>query len=159
MSQNQFLTMMHGINPDRLEKVIVESMNEYWHKASSQIVQPKMCFDNCFQLAINLNVTYVLGIYHNIIPIEHAWLKVGDIYIDPTLEIVKKEIKDQHQYSSLIEIRPADLISFVTDINEITKQGCYPPMFSTARHHPKCVDLFLTNKEVIRLTKSNIVHI
>ena len=44
-----------------------------------------------------------------LIPIEHAFVKVGDLYIDPTFEMALKEDVSRNYYVSLIEIDWEDL--------------------------------------------------
>ena len=145
MSLNQFIKLSHGLKTENLKEVTVKPMTEQQRETSLSVVEAKRCFDNCFQLAHSLDATYVLGIYHHLIPIEHAWIKVGDgSYIDPTLEIVSET---KGTYLSLVEIPVSELINFCVEIDEITTRGIFPPMFETVRHHPDFQDCFLSNRE------------
>lgn len=49
----------------------------------------KACFHNA-ELAIRANKggLYVLGFWQHLIPVEHAWVRFGDTYHDPTSEIL-----------------------------------------------------------------------
>ena len=157
MSLNQFIKLSHGIDTDQLNEVLVTAMNEEQRESSLPVVQPNRCFDNCFQLAMHLNATYVLGIYHHLIPIEHAWLKVGDTYIDPTLEVVTGEVKGT--YLSLVEVRATELIDFVVEIDRITKEGAFPPMFETVRRHPEYRGRFISCKERSQFFGGKLVNL
>ena len=73
--------------------------------------QAKECYKNAAMLVPLLslfrrNVRYVEGIAYcyGLIPIEHAFVKVGDIYIDPTFELALQKDVTKEQYVSLIEL-------------------------------------------------------
>lgn len=158
MSLSQFIQMSHGINPTFLNEVNVVAMDDQQREIAREIVQPKRCFDNCFRLAMHLDVTYVLGVYHHLIPIEHAWLKVGDVYIDPTLEMVTDELKGT--YLSLVEVRASELIDFVVEVQDITNaDAAYPPMFEHIKHHPEFRGRFVSNRERSAFFDPKIVNI
>ena len=55
---------------------------------------------------------YVEGfVFSNgLFPIEHAFVKIGDRYIDPTFEMALKRDPRQEMYVSLIEIAPRELL-------------------------------------------------
>lgn len=55
---------------------------------------------------------YVEGFVHSnaLFPIEHAFVKIGDRYIDPTFERALKRDPRQEMYVSLIEIAPRELL-------------------------------------------------
>ena len=87
--------------------------------------QQKMCYKNASDL-VNLIANPIGGLFFpepiwyvegfayccDLLPIEHAFVKYGDIYIDPTFERalhrdVRKEI-----YASLIELEPLTMIQY-----------------------------------------------
>lgn len=145
MSLEQFVIMSHGVKPEGLKRVTINPMDSVWRKRANLVVQPKQCFDNCFNLCVEHEVTYVLGICHIMIPIEHAWLKIDGKHYDPTLEIASGELSGS--YHSLIEIKSTDLINYITEVNEEASTGLYAPMFSTMRHHRLLKDLFVSDRE------------
>ena len=146
MSLEQFVMMSHGVKPERLTRVTVKPMDAVWRKRAKLVVQPKRCFDNCFNLAVEHDVTYVLGVCHKLIPIEHAWIKLADgQYVDPTLEIVTGELTGS--YHSLIEIKASELIEYITEVHNDASVGLYAPMFSTMKFHRLLKDLFVSDRE------------
>ena len=86
--------------------------------------QKKQCFNNAFKaLAGHPDSKYVLGyvFLHNI-PIEHAWIKEGDVYYDVTLDPAK-----QHGYISVSEFSLNDIMLYVD------KYGHAPSLFDINR--------------------------
>lgn len=86
--------------------------------------QKKQCFNNAFKaLTGHPDSKYVLGyvFLHNI-PIEHAWIKEGDIYYDVTLDPAK-----QHGYVSVSEFSMSDIMSYVD------KHGHSPSLYDLNR--------------------------
>lgn len=144
MSLKQFIKLSHGLNPNKLSEVTVDSMNETLASIASKTVKQNRCYDNCLQLAMRLDASYVLGIVHHLIPIQHAWLKIGNVYYDPTLEVVLDTVPEG-KYFALLEMPADELINFITEIDEISNEGVYPPMFETVKHHPKYSDCFFSN--------------
>mgnify|MGYP003576831144 CR=1 FL=1 len=72
--------------------------------------QPKQCFNNAWRHVIDHpGSTYVLGYYMYMgqIPIEHAWVKEGNGYLDVTLD--EKKIKSSDAYMKVIEV-PRELL-------------------------------------------------
>ncbi len=143
MSLHNFIQLSHRIEASRLKEINIQNMPEQLRSIAEPIVKPKRCFDNSFKLATSLNATYVLGIYCKTIPIEHAWLKIGDNYYDPTLEIVVNDTAGK--YLSLVELSEAELISTIVEIDEVADTGVYPPMFETIKHHSNFSDLFISD--------------
>lgn len=147
MSLNNFIQLTHGINPDFLKEVDVVPMTVEQLAVAKDIVQPQQCFDNCFELAASLNATYVLGVYCGLIPIEHAFIKVGDKYYDPTLEIVTGNLEGQ--YFSFLEIPLSELVEFITKVQEVNRsEHAYPPMLQDVRNHPDCNDMFISMRDM-----------
>ena len=76
----------------------------------------KACFLNAYNyVTTHVNCVYVLGYYLYMgIPIEHAWVKQGDNYIDVTLN----DNKEGDRYFKCEEITPETL----REINKLFKQ-------------------------------------
>ncbi|HBC3404766.1 TPA: hypothetical protein KDZ97_003637 [Vibrio parahaemolyticus] len=149
MSLSTFVKLSYGLNPAELVPVSVQPMNEQQREIAQEVVLPKRCFDNSIQLAMHLDATYVLGVYQSIIPIEHAWLKVGDTYIDPTLETVIGDVSGE--YLSLMEVKASELMDLVEAIQRYSgDDAAYPPMFHTIRTFPEFSHLFISNKDRLR---------
>lgn len=86
--------------------------------------EQKQCYRNAFNLVsliahpfskiIGFNpdsVRYVDGFVYEpgLIPIEHAFVRIGDQYVDPTFERVLKRDVTQCKYVSLVELNLAEL--------------------------------------------------
>lgn len=84
----------------------------YLHHAHSQ---QKQCFNNAYLALNDNNDLYVLGYYMmdlstQQIPIEHAWIKRGNVYYDVTLEP-----RDNDAYVSLVELTLDQVVEFADD--------------------------------------------
>lgn len=73
-------------------------------------LQMKECYSNSLHVAqalsaIRDDVRYVEGyaLAANVLPIPHAWVKVGEDYIDPTFELVLKKDVRVETYAALGE--------------------------------------------------------
>lgn len=133
-----------GIVSGNLRSIEVSKMTGKVKEAASVIVKPKACYDNCFNLAHQLNVTYVLGVaFMSSIPypIAHAWLKIDDQYIDPTLETVFEDI-EHYSYLSLVEIPAKEILSVVDVVSKATGKGSFVPMIESIAHHPRWSNMF-----------------
>lgn len=139
MSLNELIKSKFGLKPDVLTDVEIIPMSEKIKAIAGEQVEFKRCYDNCLNLAHQLDATYVLGLRDIGIPLPHAWLKVDGQYIDPTIETFS-EVKGT--YHSLVEVPAGELIDYITEIDDLVGKGSYPPMLSTVCHHPKHKDLF-----------------
>ena len=105
--------------------------------------QQKQCYRNAAELVFLMEradwlfpepVRYIEGYGYCMFPIEHAFVKYGDRYIDPTFERachldVRKEL-----YASLIELEPDTLRRYLLDT------GNYGGMYQYAyllEHNPE----------------------
>lgn len=89
---------------------------KHWRYRAKQ----KMCYKNAAELVrlIKMDcrfpepIRYVEGfVYSNgLFPIEHAFVKIGDRYVDPTFERALKRDPRKELYVSLIEVAPLDLL-------------------------------------------------
>jgi hypothetical protein len=88
------------------QKVEVEISNQPW-------ALPKKCFDNAYYYASKkTGALYILGHYVMYgVPIEHAWIKEGDRYLDTT---IKNRIEGD-QFMSLFELDTQVLASVVME--------------------------------------------
>lgn len=88
--------------------------------------QQKMCYRNaayliqiieqwCFLLSdFNLPIKYVEGYAYcyGLFPIEHAFVKIGDKYIDPTFERALHRDVRKEMYASCIELDPETMARY-----------------------------------------------
>jgi hypothetical protein len=82
----------------------------------------KDCYNNTFR-AMGGTGAYVLGfVFFHGIPIEHAWLKEGGKYFDPTLDP-----KDQQGYVKVLEVPHDQLMAYVE------KNGHSPSLYDLNR--------------------------
>lgn len=87
--------------------------DEEWRLLEQRTImglQMKECYSNSLNVAQTLsairdNVRYVEGysLVANVLPIVHAWVKVGEDYIDPTFELVLKKDVTKETYAALGE--------------------------------------------------------
>ena len=86
--------------------------------------QVKQCYKNAADLVMLMSqlgfmfrepAKYVEGISGNIVPIDHAFVKVGSRYIDPTYEMVLKKDVRKETYVSLIELDPVTMGQYLVD--------------------------------------------
>lgn len=95
-------------------KPIKEVLNdEEWgllEQGTIMSLQMKECYSNSLHIveassAIRDDVRYVEGysLVVNVLPILHAWVKVGEDYIDPTFELVLKKDVTKETYGALGE--------------------------------------------------------
>ena len=96
----------------------------------------KMCYKNASDLVCILSdpsykelfpeeIKYVEGFAYcyGVMSVEHAWVKIGDKYIDPTFErVLKKNVKKEF-YASLIELDLFTMCQYQVDT------GCYGELY------------------------------
>lgn len=115
---------------------IVEFIAEQYGTTATEVVPeishqawsaPKRCFENAYHYASSTpGAIYVLGQYviHGI-PVEHAWVKDGDRYLDVTL----KERKPNDRFFVLFELDELALFSAVL------RCGIAPNLYDYAKIH------------------------
>ncbi|WP_224962654.1 hypothetical protein [Geomonas subterranea] len=76
-------------DPELARQVTVAPLPSPVRRRIRNLVAYKACFRNA-ELAIRTNKggLYVLGYWQHLIPVEHAWVRFGDVYHDPTSEIL-----------------------------------------------------------------------
>lgn len=89
--------------------------------------QPKECYKNATRLAMLFpdRIEYVEGYYGimGVLGTEHAWNRVGDKYIDITVELVlQKNIADEH-YVQLMTLDANEVTDMVLEVD------CYTWLF------------------------------
>lgn len=111
-------------------------------------VEEKHCYNNATNYVLTLimngysfdEVKFVLGYAHSIIPVEHAIVKVGDIYFDPTWQLLGVcglvDGKRQTEFVVVAELSPGELS------NAIELNRMYPPSVSDYLSNPKLRELF-----------------
>lgn len=125
------------------------SMNEVFTGKQMKFLQrafhpePKQCFQNCACLVQLLShpfgkmlgfeadaIKYVDGFAYEpgMIPIEHAFVKVGNLYCDPTFETVLNIDVSKCEYVSLLELKWRDLRRI------LEKRGFYGPLYGETQN-------------------------
>lgn len=77
-------------DPELARQVTVAPLPSAVRRRIQNRVAYKACFHNA-ELAIKANKRaglYVLGYWQHLIPVEHAWVRFGNVYHDPTSEIL-----------------------------------------------------------------------
>ena len=93
--------------------------------------KPKMCYRNAHRLCEvfpEKGIEYVEGyttIFDGTFPIEHAWNKVGDKYVDITFELALKNDVTKEIYMSL------GVYSWRTLLQTSLATGCYGDIYRT----------------------------
>lgn len=84
----QILTLS-GQDPAAAREVLVAPLPSPIRRRIQRRVAYKACYHNA-ELVIRANKggRYVLGYWQHLIPVEHAWVRFGDTYHDPTSEIL-----------------------------------------------------------------------
>ncbi|AWK84548.1 hypothetical protein [Photobacterium damselae] len=97
------------------------------------------CFDNSWNIVtanIVCDAKYVLAISQKVLPVQHAIIKVGNIYYDPTWEL-NQTINDIFDYDNdylvIAEWDRLALHDFVRK-NQSADGNYYAPMLSTIKH-------------------------
>lgn len=85
---------------------------------SSYRAEKKMCYKNASDLVMMLgdteNVRYVEGYASSFgIPIEHAFVRVGDRYVDPTFELALGQDVRGVAYVSCYEFEPVKMAKYL----------------------------------------------
>jgi len=77
----------------------------------------KECFGNSARIAMGgiKGAKYVEGFvsFAGVIPLEHAWVKIGDKYYDPTAEGPLKGGSDMGHYTALIELNEDEVLDYM----------------------------------------------
>lgn len=91
-------------------------LNDYQIERIKRIVEAKQCFKNAYHVAeliesMNGNAKYVDGrvLVADFLPIEHAWNKVGDFYIDATFELCLGHDVTKENYALLQEYNVSEV--------------------------------------------------
>lgn len=134
-----FIESAYGVKKKYLSPVMIKSMPEYLLTEAKSIVEPRRCYDNCYHLATRWNVTYVIGF--GIVegfPIQHAWIKIGDNYYDPTLESHHGSFKETMYYKvEEFDEHDLELDNFISEVDLNSGIGLYPPMIEILGFHPR----------------------
>lgn len=97
---------------DRLVKVQCEPMPPKMRVMAEAVCNPNDCYRNVFRMLSGGDMRYVAAIGASVISIDHAILKVGDTYYDPTWELYS-DIGSV--YWVVKEFSPADIGGVVLD--------------------------------------------
>ncbi|MDA0152403.1 hypothetical protein OH460_08820 [Vibrio sp. Makdt] len=129
-----------GTKSSKSTLVHIEAMTKDERELASVISNFKACFDNCFSFIELTSATYVLGYVNVGIPVEHAWIKVGDRYIDPTYETFGIKVDE---YYSVLEVPITKMFNLVTGIAQHSNDVPRAPMLHGLSKHPDFQYLFV----------------
>ena len=109
-----FATMKSHLKPIEVQpcSAIFDKKDCAWIK---RVVQPKQCYRNAYKVGEHfefgeLKPEYVEGkVLCCGLSIDHAWVKIGDIYIDPTFEYALGKDVSREKYAALQEF-PLSLV-------------------------------------------------
>ena len=93
-----------------IKEVLNDEEYQRLEQRTTSGLQMKECYSNSLHVVealsdIRDDVRYVEGysLVANVLPIIHAWVKVGEDYIDPTFELVLKKDVTKETYAALGE--------------------------------------------------------
>ena len=89
-------------------------------------IELKACFNNSASIVLSKpDAAYCIGFANGIIPVEHAWVKIGDTYYDPTWE---KFSEIGSAYKLIRTFNRKELINFLDQSDD------YPPELWRMQH-------------------------
>lgn len=106
----RFNLALAGTDPDQVKEVVVKPLPQSLKRKLEYKVFAKACYHNTYEAlkALKGAGEYVLGYWHQVIPVEHCFLKIGDDYYDPTGEIVFGD-KEERRYFAAFEMSCSDV--------------------------------------------------
>lgn len=120
----RLLTLIEAVNPDKVKKVNIDLLPKEFLKMAHELMKPRMCFNNAYDFITELfigfeyhpnDLSYVLGFsYKYGMFLEHAWVKIGDQYFDPTWQLFSNSEGD---FYIIKEFKYDDVCDFVLDNN------------------------------------------
>ena len=108
-----------------MRDVFTPEQLQFLFKDAGYKTQQKMCYKNAADL-VNIIANPIGGLFfpepiwyvegyaysYRLLPIEHAFVKYGDKYIDPTFERALHRDVREEMYVSLIELEPLTMIRY-----------------------------------------------
>lgn len=161
-----YIEVSTGIRQEMLNEITVLPMTDCICHISESIVKPNQCYDNTLKILQRMlrvttqTVKYVLGmcVCNGVFPIEHAWLKVGDTYYDPTLEIVVGQT-DDNDYFSVMEFDLEEAIDAMESVADYMGGDYYPPMFDAMRYSHLYKHVYLSRREQMNMFKGQSISL
>ena len=106
----------------RMRDAFTPEQLQFLFKNTGYKTQQKMCYRNAAELIRLISwdsrftepVRYVEGFAYayGLLPIEHAFIKYGDVYIDPTFERALRRDVRKEMYASCIELDPLTMANY-----------------------------------------------
>jgi hypothetical protein len=96
-------------------------MTDEIYQVLGGLIEPNLCYSNSLDAMYALGaeeVTYVVGRADSYIPVDHAWIKYGGIYYDPTWEMYSDLSEN---YYPIAELDVFQLVTIADDNRD------YPP--------------------------------
>ena len=87
------------------------------HRLNSQKIKPKECYRNACNITTSIRgATYVEGyvVLHGLV-MEHAWNKIGDLYVDATFEKVLNFSTEFEEYVSVFELTEQQVLTHMIE--------------------------------------------
>ncbi|KLV03535.1 hypothetical protein ABT56_19090 [Photobacterium aquae] len=145
---SNFIKLAYRVSPNGLQTINVKPMFHRLSVFSDIMVEPKMCYQNSFDIMssfrdsdANINITtikYVLGFASNGVLVPHAWIKIHDSYYDPTWEVTLEHLGNI--YVPVVEL---DYKQMAQLTKSDSMNRAYPVMLDELRSHQAYRDLFI----------------
>jgi len=107
------------LDPDLAVPCEYSPMGEKMPAVLRERMQAKACFNNAFHAAAHFpDARYVLGYWlHVVAPLEHAWVRVGDAYHDPTYEFVLSKMgHGPGEHYAVVEMTVGEVLRVMADL-------------------------------------------
>jgi hypothetical protein len=110
----------YPFNLDNASSEVVELMTPEIRERAMKIVQPKACYCNVAKMVLHYcrrHIRYVVGYASAQVPFDHAWIKVGDKYYDPTWELYGSQLGEE--YLPLYEMSFGELVKTMSAMDTL----------------------------------------
>lgn len=117
-AKKYYESMIADATPVRITP-LSEVFNEYEINMIKRVIKPeaKQCYKNASDLCVLFpdRIKYVEGRFTvcRLFSTEHAWNKVGDKYIDITMEIALERNPDEEEYIALVEYDESEILPYL----------------------------------------------
>lgn len=150
----------HLIKGSSVKKIEITPVSEEKMSEIDDLLELKACFNNSFNCVTSgyfEDASYVLcvGLMFETIPFEHAIIKVGDKYYDPTLQKYSKD--GERELYAITEFDASELYDFA-DATEQSMGNAYPPDLYKIRKMNYIPSMILSREDAL-MTKNNHLNL
>jgi hypothetical protein len=126
----QAIDMLFEVMPIDLENAepieVKAGFKNLYDEFTWQAINFKECFNNSATIVLSKpDAAYCIGFANGVIPVEHAWVRIGEDYYDPTWE---KFSEIGQAYKLIRTFNRKELINF------LNQSGDYPPELWRMQH-------------------------